>query len=286
MTKELLEKYLNNSCTAQEVEQIILWMKEKSFHSESREFTRKDWLQFRNENSLVTDQNLDTLLDKIHHRINNEEVYLIHQKKNKFYDWTLKAAAILLIPVLVFMSYSITENKKLTNQLKIVSVDSLEVISPAGSRTVAELSDGTVVHLNYGSRIKYPQNFVGKIRGALLTGEGYFEVIHNPDKPFVVNAGGLKVKAVGTSFNVNAYAENNTVATTLVEGKVILEKQASDNNFVKLCEMRPNQHITYDSKTNKIISRNGNIDKFIAWKDGKLVFDNEKNDLSSQRVKE
>lgn len=61
MTKELLEKYLNNNCTAQEVEQIFLWMRQQNFRSESRKLTRIDWLQFRHENSLVTDQNLDTL---------------------------------------------------------------------------------------------------------------------------------------------------------------------------------------------------------------------------------
>ena len=105
--------------------------------------------------------------------------------------------------------------------MAIVSVDSLEVIAPVGSRTVVELSDGSVVHLNYGSRMKYPQNFSGETRSVVLTGEGYFKVAHNPDKPFVVSTGIIDVIAVGTIFNVNAYPENNNIATTLVEGKVI-----------------------------------------------------------------
>jgi transmembrane sensor len=275
MTKELLEKYLNNCCTTQEVEEVIQWMKQQSFFTESRELGRKDWQQFKEKDSLVSDEKLDTLLDKIHHKLNIEEILTIQPKNNKLYQWVSKAAAVLLIPVLAFLFYTISENGKLTNQVATISVDSLEVIAPVGSRTVVELSDGSVVHLNYDSRMKYPQNFSGENRGVVLTGEGYFEVAHNPDKPFVVSTGLIKVKAVGTTFNVNAYPENNHVATTLVEGKVLLEKQLTNEKSLELGAMKPGQHVVYNTRTNKVTSGAGDLDKYIAWKDGKLVFENE-----------
>jgi transmembrane sensor len=275
MTKELLEKYLNNCCTTQEVEEVIQWMKQQSFFTESRELGRKDWQQFKEKGSLVSDEKLDTLLDKIHHKLNIEEILTIQPKNNKLYQWVSKAAAVLLIPVLAFLFYTISENGKLTNQVATISVDSLEVIAPVGSRTVVELSDGSVVHLNYDSRMKYPQNFSGENRGVVLTGEGYFEVAHNPDKPFVVSTGLIKVKAVGTTFNVNAYPENNHVATTLVEGKVLLEKQLTNEKSLELGAMKPGQHVVYNTRTNKVTSGAGDLDKYIAWKDGKLVFENE-----------
>jgi transmembrane sensor len=284
MTKKLLEKYLNNCCTSQEVEEVIQWMKQQTFFIESRELVRTDWQQFKEEDADVSDEKLDILLDKIHHKLNVEEILRIKSKTNKLYSWISKAAAVLLIPVLAFLFYTITENNGLKNHIGTVSVDSLEVIAPIGSRTVVELSDGSVVHLNYGSRIKYPQNFWGETRGVSLTGEAYFEVTHNPDKPFVVTTGLIDVKAIGTVFNVNAYPINNYVATTLVEGKVLLVKQLTGEKAKQLGELKPGQHVNCNSKTGKIVSNVGNVDKYIAWKDGKLVFDNEPIEQVAQRL--
>ena len=284
MTKELFNKYLNNSCTPQEVDEVIRWMKQQSFYSESKKYGKIDWQQFKEEESIVSDEKLENLLDKIHHKLNIDEPRVIRLKSNWLIGWMTKAAAVLLIPVLAFLFYTLSENDKMTNQLADVSVDSLEVIAPFGSRTVFELSDGSVVHLNYGSRVKYPQNFSGETRSVALIGEGYFEVAHNPDKPFVVSTGIIDVKAVGTDFNVNAYHENNGISTTLVEGKVLLEKQLPGENSIKLGAMKPGQHVIYNSNTGKVNVSVGDVDKYIAWKDGKLVFDNDPIEVVAQRL--
>jgi len=284
MTKELLDKYLNNQCTPQEVDEVIRWMKQQSFYNESKKLGKIDWQQFKEEDNIVSDEKLENLLDKIHHKLNIEEPRAIQMKSNRIIGWMTKAAAIILIPVLAFLFYTISEKDKLTNQLATVSLDSMEVIAPVGSRTVFELSDGTMVHLNYGSRIKYPQNFSGETRSVVLTGEGYFEVAHNPDKPFVVSTGIIDVKAVGTVFNVNAYPENNEITTTLVEGKVLLEKQLPGENFIQLGTMKPGQHVIYNSITGKMNVNVGDVDKYIAWKDGRLVFDNDPIEEVAQRL--
>jgi ferric-dicitrate binding protein FerR (iron transport regulator) len=283
MTKELLEKYLNNRCTSQEVDEVILWMKQQSFFNESRELGKIDWQQFKDDNSIVSDEKLDTLLDRIHHKLNIEEPRTI-QMKSRLISLLSKAAAVIIIPVLAFLFYMVSENGKLKNQFATVSVDSLEVIAPVGSRTVVELSDGSVVHLNYGSRMKYPQNFWGETRGVTLTGEAYFEVAHNPDKPFVVSTGLIDVKAVGTIFNVNAYPENNDIATTLVEGKVLVEKIQNNGNVETLKELLPGQHVTFAKSTGTVKTNKERIEKYIAWKDGMLVFDNEPIDQVAQRL--
>lgn len=284
MTKELLEKYLNNSCTSQEVDEIIQWINQQSFSLESKAFGRADWQQFKEEDSIVSDERIDALLDKIHHKLNIEEPRPIRTGNSRLIGWISKAAAVILIPVLAFLWYTISENHRLTNQITSVSVDSLEVIAPFGSRTVVELSDGSVVHLNYGSRIKYPQNFWGETRGVALTGEGYFEVAHNPDKPFVVSTGRIDVKALGTVFNVNAYPENKDIATTLIEGKVVVEELKNNDYRKTLKELVPGQHVIYEKHTGVVKSKVGQVEKYIAWKDGKLVFDNEPIQLVAQRL--
>ncbi len=284
MTEELLEKYLNNRCTSQEVEEIILWIKQQTFFSESKKLGEVDWQQFKEEYSLVSNEKLDSLLDKIHHRLNIEEPRTIQIKNNRLISWISKAAAIIIIPVLACLFYTISENNRLTNQITTVSVDSLEVIAPVGSRTVVELSDGSVVHLNHGSRIKYPHNFWGETRGVALSGEGYFEVAHNPDKPFVVHAGRIDIRALGTVFNVSAYPENSDIATTLVKGKVLVEVVKNNGNIETIKELIPGQHVKYEKNTGVVKSSLHQIEKYVAWKDGKLVFENEPIDMVAQRL--
>jgi len=284
MTKELLEKYLNNCCSSQEVEEIVGWMKQHSFFTESQKLGKIDWQHFKKEDSTVSEERLDSLLDKIHHKLNIEESRIIQIKSNRLISRLSKVAAVVLIPVLTFLLYTISENNRLTNQITTVSVDSLEVIAPVGSRTVVELSDGSVVHLNYGSRIKYPQNFSGRTRGVALIGEAYFEVSHNPDKPFVVNTDGINIRALGTVFNVNAYPENNDIATTLVEGKVVVEELKNNGHIKAIKEMLPGQHLRYEKNTGDLKSSRGRVGKYIAWKDGKLVFENESIDQVAQKL--
>ena len=275
MTKELLEKYLNNHCSSYEVEEVMEWMKGQSFFVESKKFGEVDWQRYKDKDRIVSDERLDNLLDKIHHKLNIEETRKTHVKNNELFSWISKIAAIILFPVLAFLFYTISENRTLTNQITTVYVDSLEVIAPVGSRTVVELSDGSVVHLNYGSRIKYPQNFSGETRGVALTGEAYFEVAHNPDKPFVVSTGCIDVKALGTVFNVNAYPEDNNIATTLVSGRVVVGEFKNNGSFKTTSELIPGQHLIYNKKTGVVESGFEQIEKYIAWKDGKLVFENE-----------
>ena len=147
------------------------------------------------------------------------------------------------------------------------------MIAPIGSRTVVQLSDGTEINLNYGSKIKYPRTFTGDTRGITLSGEGYFNVAHNPEKPFVVKTGTLDVKALGTEFNVQAYPGDDAISTTLINGKVVIEK-TDENQTTTVGAMAPGQHVEYQLKTGQIISTKGATDKYTAWKEGRMMFDN------------
>jgi ferric-dicitrate binding protein FerR (iron transport regulator) len=175
--------------------------------------------------------------------------------------------------VLTFLLFTLSENRSIVDQYANHVVDSLEVIAPMGSRTVVQLSDGSVVHLNYGSKIKYPQFFSGDTRKVVLTGEGFFKVAHNPERPFIVKAGNLTIKALGTTFNVNAYSDNNIIETTLIEGKVILDQITRNGNIKTIGSMIPGQHVSFNLKTTQIQSTQGKVEKYISWTVGKLIFE-------------
>ena len=218
MNKEILIKYLNNNCSDKEFEELANWVKQNIQNKEGKNWSFEQWKSFEPEFKEKDEKKYSALLDKIHHEINlkqreNEDNKVI--TLSKVAKWLSRAAAILFIPLLGVVFYLLANNNFQTDKFADLTVDSLEVISPIGSRTVVQLSDGTEVNLNYGSKIKYPRNFTGNTREITLTGEGYFDVAHNPDKPFIVKTGKLNVKALGTEFNVQSYPDDNVISTTL-----------------------------------------------------------------------
>jgi ferric-dicitrate binding protein FerR (iron transport regulator) len=279
MTKDKIIKFLNNQCTDAELDETIRWANTEAFSEESIKRAFDEWKTYREESNEGDDEKFSLLFDKIRERINSER-----QKRNKtgngnqiFMTRLTRAAAILLLPVLAFLFYTLSEIYDMKSEsvsLMQLPVDSLEIIAPVGSRTVVQLSDGSKVHLNYGSRLKYPRTFTGNTREVLLTGEGYFDVAHNPERPFIVQAGEFSIKALGTAFNVMAYTDNDEIETTLVEGKVVLEKSGPEGKIIKnVGAILPGQHVSYNIKTGAVSCTEVNVEKYIAWKDGKLVFD-------------
>jgi len=119
-----------------------------------------------------------------------------------------------------------------------------EIISPRGSKTQVILPDNSVVWLNSESKLVYNNEYGREERAVFLEGEGYFQVKTNPDQVFVVNTSGLRIKAHGTTFNVKSYPTDNTVETTLIEGKVDLENITSGRPST-IATLEPNQKVTY-----------------------------------------
>uniref|UniRef100_UPI003217B037 FecR family protein n=1 Tax=uncultured Draconibacterium sp. TaxID=1573823 RepID=UPI003217B037 len=274
MNKELLHKYLNNNCTDAEFDVLVSWIIKEAASKEGKSWGFDDWNSFDPDMKNKDNQKYQSLLNKIHSEIKRKE-----QRKSKTINMDKaaslfsRAAAILFIPLLGLVIYLLANNNTQFNQYTDLAVDSLEIIAPIGSRTVVQLSDGTEVNLNYGSKIKYPRHFKGDTREISLEGEGYFDVAHNPDKPFIVKTGQLNVKALGTEFNVHAYPEDNIISTTLVEGKVIIEKLLADEKTESVGTMVPGQHIDYNLNSGKTTSIIGSVEKYVAWKEGKLIFD-------------
>ena len=195
-------------------------------------------------------------------------------KKNTFSLNFQKAAAILLMPVLTFLLYVLYNPSFIASTRNNPEVDSIEVIASAGARTIVQLSDGTEVNLNYGSKIKYPRNFIGDTRELRLSGEGFFNVSHDPKHPFIVKTKRINIKAVGTRFNVLTYPGNDKVETTLIEGKVVLEQSDENGATKSIGSLIPGEHVNYNPTTGELSSTQGNVEKYIAWKDGILFFDN------------
>ncbi len=135
-----------------------------------------------------------------------------HSIKFKFLN-TFKYAAIIIVAIICGYYFN-----TLNILHKEVAVN--EVLVPNGNRSLIVLPDGSKVWLTNGSKIIYPESFTGNSRNVKLVGEAYFKVVHNIKKPFIVNIGEQRVKALGTEFSVVAYPKDNTVQVDLITGKV------------------------------------------------------------------
>ena len=142
--------------------------------------------------------------------------------------------------------------------------------TPKGRKTSLLLADGTKVWLNAASSLRYPASFAGKERSVEITGEAYFEVAKNAAMPFVVKKTGTdyRIRVLGTSFNVNAYDDEEAITTTLLEGSVKIQKGMNGN------ALRPGQQALVANGNDKIeILPDANIAQVMAWKNGIFRFD-------------
>ncbi len=148
-----------------------------------------------------------------------------------------------------------------------------------GVRTKCQLPDGSTVYLNSGSRLKYPAQFIGK-RSVELTGEAFFDVVHNAQIPFHVNTKNLDIKVLGTTFDVIANEDEQTEEIVLQTGKV----DVSVKSGKQLAAMLPNQQLTLDIEKQTITKNEVEASQYTTWKEGKLVFRNENMQQVARRL--
>ena len=150
---------------------------------------------------------------------------------------------------------------------------------PFGKTFKVTLSDGTIVHLNAGSRLKYPRQFnYNNNRKVYLQGEAFFKVKKNENSPFIVETNKFDIEVLGTEFNVNTLNLNDYIDCVLVEGSVRLS-----NNNVNEVILNPNEKATWNitSKTFNISQVNTKI--YTSWVHGELVFkDSNFEDISNK----
>ena len=146
---------------------------------------------------------------------------------------------------------------------------------PYGKRFELELSDGTIVHLNSGTTLKYPVRFIaGENRQVFLDGEAFFDVTKDKKHPFIVNADNLNIRVLGTHFNVSSYPEDHLTDVVLVEGSVGLytanEKFDANKNTI----LKPGYKGSFNRKDNHIETKPVITDVYTSWMEGRLTFKN------------
>ncbi|MBL7903566.1 MAG: DUF4974 domain-containing protein [Bacteroidales bacterium] len=258
---DLILKCLNSNPSDHDLNELEAWLKSDPDNQKHFQQVKNIWESGAGLN-VSTEAALTKVLRKIDHR-------------GRFYQavfYFSRLAAILFIPLLlgtIWLGYHYNAYQSLTGNI--------EVSAAFGTYSHIQLPDGTAVWLNSGSTLTYPERFTGSERKVQLSGEAYFEVHSDENKPFFVNTSSFIVKATGTRFNVMAYADCDQHTVALAEGKVSIT--GTDGSTGMNTTLKPDQIYMLDLRNGKTRVDNEDVYKYFAWKDGKLVF---RNDMLSE----
>jgi ferric-dicitrate binding protein FerR (iron transport regulator) len=284
MNKELLKKYCSNCCTEEELSSVLAWFEESARTSGGKSLLFKIWEDLPDEDCNLK-INFDLLLDRIHHEVNlaqskkllekADQNIIKFKRRENFMNILTRTAAILMLPVLSFGLYMSFKYQSAKYGQASVNLAYNEVFSSVDAITKVTLPDGSNVWLNHNSSLKYPAMFHGNTRSVELIGEGYFEVVHNSKIPFIVKAGEIQIKALGTTFNIMAYSDEDRIETSLIIGRVELQHPDPNGKLISLLKMKPTDLAIFQISNNEISTRTIDDDRYFSWKDGKLVFNKE-----------
>jgi transmembrane sensor len=250
--KRLLKLYKNGLCTPGEKMELESWL---DAAAESGEW---DWTA---EEKLLSNQRLK---EKIDNEIQRREA----GTRSRW--WVGIAASVFLFISVGFLFRSLKSVQNIIHPIKYT-----EVSAAPGEVKKIYLSDGSVVYLNGGSKVKYPLKFSHEKREFFLqTGEAYFDIAHKENEPFIVYAGKSQTQVLGTAFNVRFYSFLENIKITVARGKVAVMER-SKNKISKPVFLHPNEQVVLDKKTGQLLETQVNYKDVTGWLEGKIQLNNE-----------
>jgi transmembrane sensor len=262
--KELIVKFLNKEASDEEIDSLLLWLKEDEqnrhyFDEVNETFQASTVLRQFNP------EKIGNAWNRVAGKIEAEkEIKITHTTISKrYYNFLRIAASVSIVFVASLVLWKYFYGPATIGSEKVV------VHNPQSRNTHIELPDGTQVWLNTNSTLEYASDFGKNVREVVLKGEAFFDVRKKQQQNFIVKTDQVSIRVKGTRFNVRAY-EGEDSNTTLEEGKVEITVQGQQQTYA----MKPGDQITVANKEQKIIFQKVNPSNFSAWKEDTLVFDN------------
>jgi transmembrane sensor len=295
--EELLDLYLNHKLSREQQQELSERINQDQDQEHATAWFYRLWDKTRQEKSdersgeafAQLKQKLTLKDDDI--RFNNF-LQSVSLSRNAGLRAIIRYAAVFLIAFglawLVFYPGK-TPSSSPSSRFNVVSV-------PNGSKGYLTLEDGTEIWLNCGSRLTYNNFSSVPVREVFLEGEAFFDVRKDNERPFVVKTSDLKLKVLGTRFNVKSYPSEKITETILVTGKLQIEEINPAATGRKLITLEPNQKATFYSNSGRFepdnkskesamnlkvpvkqrIIETVNPELYTSWKDEKLIFSNER----------
>lgn len=261
---EAIIRYLQGNATREEEADLLEWIDESEENKRLFGALKNTWVI---SGLSDTDQDIETLHNKFNNLLQNIEDHsaleLPTKNQKHITRVIMRFAAVIIVTACIttILSYLVW------NKPTPVLYNQLEV--PSGQQAKLTLSDGTKIWLNSKSKLLYPDHFSGLSREVLLEGEGYFEVTHNKRHPFIVKTSTLKVKVLGTSFNIASYNNDNDMKLTLVKGSVSMLDPATNQEIMRV---KPNEMATFSKLNHHLSVKKVETDLYSSWRNGQFKF--------------
>lgn len=249
--KILLKKYLGNTCTKEELEELLSLHFSVLERNALGEELKVEWREFSDVNTLSRESS-DRIFSSIIHKDQEEQSWL----PNFSFGWAFKIAAVLLTILIAGISYVYVNNNLYS-----------KVITEFGKTKSITLPDGSEINLNSNSIVRFKKHWKdNEDRIIRLEGEAFFKVAHRKNnQKFIVKTKELEVEVIGTSFNISSRKTKSFVV--LQEGKIKLEV-AGKNDFV----MKPGELVEYDFRKTTIKKKAVNPKIYSSWRNKILTF--------------
>lgn len=235
---DFLKRYFAGQLTSQEEEQVQAWLVEHSEDPQVQDALLAIMSDMETEDKTVS----SPAYVKVSRRLGLERKSRFEKTVRTIGRWVMGVAACVMLPLLGALAY---QRLHVPEQ-----AEWLEVKVPYGQTDELLLSDGTLLHLNAGTRVTYPSVFLGNERRVFIEGEVFAEVAKNPEQPFIIESGDVDVKVLGTTFNFKAYDNTECVELILLEGAVQVDIDAATRK--KQVRLHPGEMVQYDRKSGEI----------------------------------
>jgi ferric-dicitrate binding protein FerR (iron transport regulator) len=254
----LLVKYLRNELTDSEREVVLRWLDDKDENKEFL-FGLKEAYQLSRWEEFQSRSDVESGWKQLTEHIGQHPV----STKSTFglFAWWQYAAAVV---ILVMSGFWLREAIGMMDKPSFNTL-----LTGAGEQSTLYLNDGSKVKINENSKLTYPSQFSEKNRNVSLLGEAYFEVAHNPKRPFQVNIGAYTVRVLGTKFNIDAYPDQIYLYTGLKEGKVQIIENNKDGKI--LSELKPGMQFSYNRRTGEYFVKLVDVDQMADWLGGQMI---------------
>jgi ferric-dicitrate binding protein FerR (iron transport regulator) len=268
---EILERYIANECTPAEKALVKDWYqsleKEYDYVSDLNE-SEEQWLEEKIYNQILNDIQ------------NTEEIEIVTPNKYRYLKIGYAAAAIAAM-FLIYIAVVFKQKQAVNNPVADLNSLQMFVVKNTTKQIYKTmLPDGSTAWLSPDAEIRYPQNFDSKFRMVSLSGESFFEVTKNPQRPFIINSRSIVTKVWGTSFRVRDDVSGNRAEVTVVTGKVSVSIRNSNMQASTKIEknevlLYPNQKVTFLSEQHALkTGKETDKASLQIWNRVNLSFDN------------
>lgn len=261
--KVLLRKFINNTCTKKELEQVNQLFKHPGTEALFQQILNETEIDIPEEPA--DEKQMREWKAEFQKRIEAGRPSVPSLSVQRGYKFTYIKYAAALVVMFAGIAFFTSHLKK--NQL-VQQVAMREISNPYGQRSKILLPDGSVVFLGAASKIRFPERFTGNTRNVELEGEAFFDIVHKTEQSLIVRSGTVQSRDLGTSFKITAF-KDQPYRIQVTSGKVSLER-LHDQKITRLAALNPGEMAIWDNKavkTSKIT-----IADIDGWKDGRLVF--------------